>query len=254
MRDGKALQMGTSHELGQNFARVFDIGYLSSTGEQELCWTTSWGVSTRMIGGLIMAHGDDAGLRIPPRIAAVQAVVMVVRDDDDGSVADAAARLVTELGAAGVRVRLDADMSTGFGRRAVGWEIRGVPLRIELGPRDVAAGVATVVRRDESGKSEMPLTGLASQASALLDEIQASLLAQAMTLRDDHTVEVASVPEAIEAAATGFARMPWAELANGGEQALGEKAVTVRCLQRADATVPTSDDEPDLVAIVGRSY
>ena len=106
MGDGKALQMGTSHELGQNFARAFDIGFLDDQGTRQLCWTTSWGVSTRMMGGLIMAHGDDRGLRVPPRLAAIQVVVLVVQDDD-GAVTEAARRLVEELTDAGVRVRLD---------------------------------------------------------------------------------------------------------------------------------------------------
>src|SRR5690606_4241883 len=137
MGDGKALQMGTSHELGQNFARAFDIGYLDEHGERQLCWTTSWGVSTRMMGGLIMAHGDDAGLRVPRRLAATQVVVLVGRDEH-GSVSDAARRLVGELAAAGVRTRLDDQVATAFGRRATDWELKGVPVRIELGPRDLA--------------------------------------------------------------------------------------------------------------------
>ena len=125
--------MGTSHELGQNFAKAFGIEYLDAEGNQQDCWTTSWGVTTRMIGGLIMGHGDDSGLRVPPRLAAVQAVVLVVRDDD-GSVSEAARALVAELEAAGVRVRLD-DRDVAFGRRATEWELKGVPLRIEVGPQ-----------------------------------------------------------------------------------------------------------------------
>ncbi len=254
MRDGKALQMGTSHELGQNFARAFDIRYLSSAGEEELCWTTSWGVSTRMMGGLIMTHGDDAGLRLPPLVAAVQVVVMVVRDDDAGEVGAAARRLVEELRAAGVRVRLDDDTSTGFGRRATDWELRGVPLRIELGPRDVAGGIATSVRRDAEGKTESPLDSLAAAVPALLEDIQEGLLVDATRRRDAATVAVDSIDEALEAASTGFARLPWEIVRGDGEVALGAKAVTVRCLQRSDGSVPARDDEADLVAVVARAY
>ncbi len=141
MRDGKALQMGTSHDLGQNFARVFDISYLDDQGATQLCWTTSWGVSTRMVGGLIMAHGDDLGLLVPPRLAPIQAVVLLVRDEDGAG--DRAAALVAELRDLGVRVRLDDAVDTGFGRRATAWELKGVPVRIEIGPRDLAQGEVT---------------------------------------------------------------------------------------------------------------
>src|SRR5262249_25263376 len=142
MGDGKALQMGTSHELGQNFARAFGTQYSTEAGTQEFVWQTSWGVSTRMMGGLIMAHGDEAGLRLPPRIAPIQVVVLVVKAEDGAG--EAAARLADELRAAGVRVELDARTDTSFGRRAVDWELKGVPVRIEVGPRDLASGQVTL--------------------------------------------------------------------------------------------------------------
>ncbi len=256
MRDGKALQMGTSHELGQNFAKAFGIDYLDSEGNQQDCWTTSWGVSTRMMGGLIMGHGDDSGLRVPPRLAAVQAVVLVVRDDD-GSVSEAARRLVTELGAGGVRVRLDDRSDVAFGRRATEWELKGVPLRIELGPRDLAEGKAVVARRngtDGAGKEPAGLEGLASSAPGLLEEVQAEMLAEATEYRDSHTAVVSSVAEALEAAETGFARIDWSALDAAGIEELARHAVTVRCLQSADHEVPDSEDEPGVTALVARSY
>ena len=160
MGDGKALQMGTSHELGQNFARAFGTQYSTEAGTQEYVWQTSWGVSTRMMGGLIMAHGDEAGLRLPPRIAPVQVVVLVVKAEDGAG--EAAEALAAELRAAGVRVELDARTDVSFGRRAVDWELKGVPLRIEVGPRDLAAGQVTLVRRDTSTKSAEPLDGVAA--------------------------------------------------------------------------------------------
>src|SRR5919202_179605 len=167
MGDGKALQMGTSHELGQNFARAFDITFQSSSGVSEHAWQTSWGVSTRLIGALIMGHGDDAGLRLPPSLAPVQAVVVLVRDEDGAG--ERAAALTAELRGAGVRVELDDRVETGFGRRAVEWELKGVPVRVEVGPRDVAAGTATLVRRDVSrDKATVPLEGLASRVADLL--------------------------------------------------------------------------------------
>ena len=150
MRDGKALQMGTSHELGQNFAKAFDIAYLDNEGSQQMCWTTSWGTSTRMVGGLIMCHGDDDGLRVPPVLAHVQAVTLLIRDEDGAG--EAATKLHDELTAAGVRARLDDRVDTAFGRRATDWELKGVPVRIEIGPRDIVNGEVTVVRRDTGEK------------------------------------------------------------------------------------------------------
>ncbi len=253
MGDGKALQMGTSHELGQNFARAFEIDYLDESGTQNLCWTTSWGVSTRMMGGLIMAHGDDAGLRVPPRLAATQAVVLVVRDED-GTVTAAAGELVERLVAAGVRARLDDRVSTPFGRRATDWELKGVPVRIEVGPRDLADGQVVVVRRDESAKVPVPIVEVSTRVPELLHAIQTSMFDQALALRESRTADVSTVAEAAEVAATGFARIPWSALADGGVQQLGSDAITVRCLLNADGDIPVSVDDDGLVAVVARSY
>jgi len=253
MRDGKALQMGTSHELGQNFARAFDIQYLDDQGQQQLCWTTSWGSSTRMVGGLIMCHGDDRGLRVPPRLAHIQSVVLVIRDE--GGAGEAAARINEDLVAAGVKSRLDAQVATPFGRRSTDWELKGVPIRLEVGPRDVAEGQAVLVRRDTGEKVPVALAEVVPTVQRLLAELQDSLLAEATAMRDERTADVASLDEVLEAAATGFARVPWSVVA--GEEAaaqLGTKAVTVRCIQRADGTVPDGEDEDDLWAICGRSY
>src|ERR1700742_1464818 len=152
MRDGKALQMATSHELGQRFSRAFNISYSSTEGATELCWTTSWGASTRMLGGLIMCHGDDFGLVLPPALAPVQAVVVVVKDTD-GAVTQAASAMVDELTARGVRVRLDDNADQAFGRRATDWDLQGVPIRLELGPRDLAANTVLLYRRDTREKA-----------------------------------------------------------------------------------------------------
>src|SRR5436190_16987061 len=168
MGDGKALQMGTSHLLGQNFAKVFETQFLTESGEREYAWQTSWGVSTRMVGGLIMTHGDDAGLRVPPKLAPIQVVVLVVRDEDGAG--DAAAALAKQLQAADVRVELD-NRDAQFGRRAVEWELKGVPIRLEIGPRDVAAGTATMVRRDKGEKESTPLDGLPTRIPDVLEDI-----------------------------------------------------------------------------------
>ncbi len=251
MRDGKALQMGTSHELGQNFAKAFDIDYLDADGQQQLCWTTSWGTSTRMVGGLIMCHGDDDGLRVPPALAHIQVVTLLIRDEEGAGTA--AARLHDELIAAGVRARLDDRVDTAFGRRATDWELKGVPVRIEVGPRDIVDGTVTVVRRDTGEKRPVAVGEAAATAQSLLDEIQVNLLAEATAFRDDHSSDTATVEETLDAAGTGFARVPW-EVVRDAEEALGAQAVTVRCIQRADGTVPLDEDEDDLYAICARSY
>jgi prolyl-tRNA synthetase len=252
MGDGKALQMGTSHELGQNFAKVFDINYQSAEGQQETCWTTSWGVSTRMMGGLIMCHGDDKGLVVPPRLASHQVVVLVIKDEE--GVGDAARALVDEIQGAGIRVKLDDRTDTSFGRRATAWELKGVPVRVEVGPRDLVNGEVTVVRRDTGEKTQVGIAGLAAHLPAMLDGMQADLLAAATVRRDARTVTVSTVDEAREAAQTGFARIPWATLGEEGEALLARDAITVRCLQTADGDVPTSEDEPGVIAIVARAY
>jgi prolyl-tRNA synthetase len=253
MRDGKALQMGTSHELGQNFAKVFDVQFSSAeSGSREFVWQTSWGVSTRMVGGLIMCHGDDNGLRVPPRLAPVQVIVMVVKDGD--GVGETAAKLVEELRAADVRVALDDRTDTPFGRRAVDAELKGVPIRIEIGPRDLAEGNVTLARRIDGTKAPTPLTGVAAAVLAALGADQTTLYAEALARREAATVDVSTVADAAEAAKLGWARIPWASLGLDGEAQLAEQAVTVRCLTRADGSVPDSDTEPDLLAWVGRSY
>ena len=252
MGDGKALQMGTSHDLGQNFAKVFDITYLDANGDTKLCWTTSWGTSTRMVGGLIMGHGDDQGLVVPPALAPIQAVVLLVRDEEGaGEAADA---LAAELKAAGVRVRLDAQVATSFGRRSTDWEIKGVPIRIEVGPRDLAEGVVTLVRRDTGEKRTVPVGEVEHRVTNLLTLIQDELLAGATKRRDDRTAEVKTIDEAIEAGQVGFAKLPWDAIKDGGEARLAQDAITVRCLQTEDGGLPTSEDDQDLVAYVARSY
>ncbi|HEY7222044.1 MAG TPA: proline--tRNA ligase [Micromonosporaceae bacterium] len=253
MGDGKALQMATSHELGQNFAKAFDITYTDASGTLQTCWTTSWGSSTRMVGGLIMAHGDDNGLRLPPRVAPTQAVVIAVKDDEP---TNAAAREVAErLTRAGVRVRVDTRTDQGFGRRVTEWELRGVPVRVEIGPRDLEAGQVTVVRRDSSQKTATPADGVSRTVPRLLKTIQAQMLAAARARLDASTVDASSVTQALAAAQTGFARIAWRALGEDGERVLYEQAVSVRCLQTADGAVPdTEGNSDDLVAVVGRSY
>jgi prolyl-tRNA synthetase len=255
--DRKALQMGTSHELGQNFARAFDISYSTSTGSREHAWTTSWGTSTRMVGGLIMCHGDDNGLRVPPALAPVQALVTVVKETD-GSITAAARALVEELAAAGVRVKLDDRVDTPFGRRAVDAELKGIPIRVEVGPRDLAEGRVVMVRRilagAEGSKTPLALGETVAAVTAALDADQKALYDDALAFREAATVDVSTLDDALAAAATGWARVPWSAIGVDGEAKANESAITVRCLFRADGSVPASQDEPDLTAILARSY
>jgi prolyl-tRNA synthetase len=254
MGDTKALQMGTSHELGQNFARAFDIVYSSAEGRQEHAWTTSWGTSTRMLGGLIMAHGDDNGLRVPPRIAPVQVQVMIVKDDTVGDVRSAAGKLRDALRGAGLRVGFDDRVDTPFGRRAVDAELKGYPIRVEVGPRDLAGGNVVVARRIDGSKTPTPVADVVSVVTAALDADQQALYDEALARRTAATVDVNTVDEAIEAAGTGWARVPWSAVGVEGEAKANAVGVTVRCLTRADGSVPDSEDEADLVAYVARAY
>ncbi|MGW6893962.1 proline--tRNA ligase [Streptomyces chartreusis] len=251
--DGKALQMGTSHELGQNFAKAFHTRYLSKEGREEYVWQTSWGSSTRMVGGLIMAHGDDAGLRVPPRLAPVQAVVLAIKGDEP--VLAKVREIGDRLRAAGVRVHVDDRTDTPFGRRAVDWELKGVPVRIEIGPRDLESGKAVLARRIPGGKEPVALDALAGLLPVILEEDQALLLRQSRERRESRTSDVSTIEEAVEAAtAGGWARLPWATLGEEGEAALAEHGVTVRCLVAEDGSVPDADDAPGNVAVVARAY
>ncbi|MFD8074483.1 proline--tRNA ligase [Streptomyces sp. NPDC059718] len=252
MGDGKALQLGTSHELGTNFAKAFNTSYLSKEGQQELVWQTSWGVSTRMVGGLIMSHGDDNGLRVPPRLAPVQAVVLAIKGDD--AVVAKVREIGDRLKAAGVRVQVDVRTDTPFGRRAVDWELKGVPVRVEVGPRDLQNGTAMLARRIPGGKEPVAIDELTALVPKALEEDQATLLRQSRERRESRTVDVKTIAEAAEASATGWARIPWADLGPEGEARLAEQGVSVRCLLTEDGQVPETDDAPGTAAIVARAY
>ncbi|MER6378475.1 proline--tRNA ligase [Streptomyces sp. NPDC001250] len=252
MGDGKALQLGTSHELGQNFAKAFHTRYLSQDGRQEYVWQTSWGSTTRMVGALVMMHGDDDGLRVPPRLAPVQAVVVAVKGDPE--VLAEVRAIGARLTAAGVRVQVDDRTDVPFGRRAVDWELKGVPVRIEVGPRDLKNRTAVLVRRVPGTKEPVATEALAALLPGVLQDDQALLLAQSRRRREDRTVETTTIEEAAEAASTGWARIPWATLGPEGEAGLAEQGVSVRCLVTPDGTVPESDDQPGNVAILARAY
>jgi prolyl-tRNA synthetase len=251
MRDGKGLQMGTSHELGQNFARAFAIQFTDRDGQLRHVWQTSWGVSTRLLGAMIMVHGDDQGLRVPPRLAPIQVVVLVARAGE-GAV-EAATTLVDELERAGVRVELDDRVDVSLGRRIIDHELRGVPLRVELGPRDVAAEQAVLARRARPAKETLSVRALSEIPQMLLDD-QRELLVQATALRDGRTQHASSIDEAREKAGEGFARIPWRSCGEAGEDRLAQAGISVRCLVRSDGE-PVDDPDADGVdALVARAY
>jgi prolyl-tRNA synthetase len=253
MRDGKALQMATSHELGQRFSRAFNISYSSADGATELCWTTSWGASTRMLGGLIMCHGDDFGLVLPPALAPVQVVVVVVKDTD-GTVTHAASAMVDELGARGVRVILDDNVAQAFGWRATEWDLQGVPIRVELGPRDLAQKTAQLYRRDTREKNTAGLDDVVDEAQRLTGRIQTDMFEAARARRDATVTDCTTLEQARDVAETGVARLPWALVGTAGEQDLATSGLTVRCLQLSDGSLPDSNDDAGALAYVARAY
>jgi prolyl-tRNA synthetase len=208
MQDNKALQAGTSHHLGQNFAKAFDVKYQTREGGLEYVWSTSWGVSTRLIGGLIMSHSDDKGLVCPPRLAPTQAVIVPIwkSEPDRASVLEVGERLQKDLRAGGVRVELDDREGIKPGAKYYEWEGRGVPLRLELGPRDVAEQQVMMARRT-GGKEPAKLDGLVGSTVTALDEIQASLFDSALASRDANTTRHVSREKLIEIMDTsgGFA-------------------------------------------------
>jgi len=235
MGDCKALQAGTSHNLGQNFAKAFEIRYLDKNGVLQHCWTTSWGMSTRFIGAIIMVHGDDQGLILPPRLAPFQLVIVPIfkTDDERLLVLENAQRLRRELVDAGIRVKMDEreGMSPGF--KFNDWEMRGVPLRLELGPKDVAKGSVVLARRDrpgKEGKSFVPQQGIAGSVAQMLEEIQQALYDRALAFRKANTSEPADYEDFKKAVEKGFAFSWWCGGEACEEKIKEETKATMRCI------------------------
>jgi prolyl-tRNA synthetase len=207
MRDGKALQAGTSHYLGTNFARAFGIQYLNQAGQQELCHTTSFGMSTRMVGGIIMTHGDDKGLVLPPRVAPYQVVIVPIgRGDAAEAVAEAVRDLAARLKKAGIRAHVDDRPQVSPGFKFNEWELRGVPLRLEIGPRDLAAGTALMAKRlGDEGKTAISLETAPQTLKAELESFQDFLLKRATDFRESHTRPTDSWQDFQAAVETGWA-------------------------------------------------
>ena len=263
MQDGKALQAGTSHFLGQNFAKAQEIKFAGQSGQEEYCWTTSWGVSTRLIGAVIMTHSDDDGLVLPPRIAPTQVVILPIHrtDEERTAVLDACRALERELAATSfadepVRVKIDARDLRG-GDKVWQHVKQGVPVRVEIGPRDLAAGTASVTRRDRPPKerTSVPLAQFAAEAPRLLDEIQQGLFEKARAFRDAKSARLSSQAEVLDFFAEpagkgagdkgGFAHVHVADDA-AVRAVLDPLKVTVRCIPM------DGPDEPGVCIVTGQ--
>ena len=230
MHDGQALQMGTSHNLGQNFAKGFDIKFLDKDGQQKYAWQTSWGTSTRLMGGLIMVHGDNRGLKLPPKLAPVQVIIVPVAMHKEG-VLDAADEVMQALKQSGIRVKMDTrDQSPGW--KFNEWEMRGVPIRLEIGPKDIENKQVVLVRRDTHEKLATPIQGLSQRIAELLSDIHANMLTQALQHRDAHifnATDKAGVLEAVDAN-KGFAYTPWCGLRSCEEELKAQHGISSRCM------------------------
>jgi prolyl-tRNA synthetase len=233
MGDTRALQSGTSHFLGQNFAKAFDIDFLDWNNELQHAWTTSWGLSTRFVGAIIMTHGDDQGLILPPRLAPIQVVIVPIykNDEEREQVLAVAQRVRDELGS--FRVHLDDRSEVTPGFKFNDWEMRGVPLRLEIGPKDIAKGSVALARRDmpgKAGKSFIPQENLEAQVGAMLNTIQAALLQRAREFREANTYHPASYDELVDAVQKGWALAWWCGSPECEARVKEDTRATTRCI------------------------
>lgn len=262
MQDGRALQAGTSHNLGQNFAKAFDITYTDQNNTVQHAWTTSWGVSTRLIGALIMTHSDDEGLVLPPRLAPTQVVVVPIykNDQERTLVMETITRLTGEW-AGRLRFKIDDRDNLTPGYKFNEWELKGIPIRIEVGPKDVQKGSVALARRDipgKEGKQFVPQEGLTERLTSLLAEIQQGLYDRALRFREEHTFEVKSYDELRTAIEQGFARCYWAGSTEDEKRIQDELKATIRVipLDQPDSAgrCILTDQETTQQVIFARAY
>jgi prolyl-tRNA synthetase len=211
MQDKKALQAGTSHMLGQNFAKMFDTMYQSKEGKKEYVWQTSWGVSTRLIGALILTHSDDAGLIVPPKLSPMQCVIIIIgkTPEERGAVKAKAQALAAELKKNGVRVQIDDDETKGPGFKYAEYELRGACVRLDLGPKDLAANQIVLKRRDKADKLTLPIDGVVAKVSEELEQMQKDLFKKAKDFMTANTIEVNSAEELESKCDAGFLLAHW---------------------------------------------
>jgi prolyl-tRNA synthetase len=231
MQDGKALQAGTSHFLGQNFAKAFDVQFSSKEGTLEYVWATSWGVSTRLMGALVMAHSDDEGLMIPPKIAPHQVVIVPI-PKPLAELDEAINNVAKELRARGIRVKIDTDDQNRPGYKFAEYEKIGIPVRLAVGARDLAAGTIEVARRDTSEKTSVALEGIGEYVATLLDEIQRNLFERAKSYRDEHITRVDTWDEFVKALDEkgGFISAHWDGTGETEDLIKDETKATIRCI------------------------
>lgn len=231
MHDGQALQSGTSHNLGQHFTKAFDIKFQGRTGAQEHPYHTSWGVSTRLIGGMIMVHGDNRGLVMPPRVAPTQVVIIPIAQNKPG-VLEKVDEIYAELKAKGIRVEVDADKNKQPGWKFNEYEMKGVPIRLEIGPRDIENGVCMLARRDNLEKAPTSLENLGDTVAEMLDTIHYSMLEKARNHRDENTFTFDSYEEFVERMATkqGLAKGMWCGERECEDKIKADTAATIRCI------------------------
>lgn len=233
MQDGKALQAGTSHFLGQNFAKSFDVQFTNKEGKLEYAWATSWGVSTRLMGALIMAHSDDKGLVLPPKLAPIQVVIVPIYkgEEDLAKISEAVNPVFEALKAKGISVKYDDDDKQRSGWKFAEYELKGVPVRLGLGMRDLENGTVEVARRDTLTKESKPLEGIADYVVALLDEIQANIYDKALKFREENTFTVDTWDEFKEQIEKGgFIMAHWDGTAETEEAIKNETKATIRCI------------------------
>ena len=263
MGDKRALQAGTSHDLGQNFAKAFDIQYLDANQKQQHCWTTSWGVSTRMIGAIIMTHGDDQGLVLPPRLAPTQLVIVPIipknNEEAKQDVSEAVDLICSTLG--DIRYHVDDRYEYSPGWRFNEWELKGVPLRIEIGPRDIENQQVVFARRDipgKEGKSFIPITDVAETASKMLETIQSDMLKRATEFRDANTFEPKDYDEFKGIIENGFARAWWCGNGECEDKVKEDTQATIRCIPidqpDSGGTCIVCGAEAQEMAIFARAY
>lgn len=233
MQDGKALQAGTSHFLGQNFAKAFDVQFANKEGGLDYVWATSWGVSTRLMGALVMAHSDNNGLVLPPKLAPIQVVMVPIfkTDEDYKQILDRMADMKSKLVAAGITVKIDDRDNLRSGFKFAEWELKGVPVRIAMGPRDLQNGTVEIARRDTLTKESVGQEGLENRIAALLDEIQENIYNKALKFREENTFKVddyKTFKEKIEEG--GFLMCHWDGTSETEEKIKDETKATIRCI------------------------
>ena len=234
MQDGKALQCGTSHFLGQNFAKAFEVKFLNKENIQEYVWATSWGVSTRLIGALVMAHSDDQGLVIPPRIAPFQVVIVPIYKGGESKpvIDDKANEIMKELKAAGIRVKYDNNDNNRPGWKFAEYELKGVPVRLAMGLRDMENNIVELARRDTKEKQQVPISGLSGHITKLLDEIQQNLYNNALSYREEHITSVDNWDEFVKTLNEkgGFVSAHWDGTAETESEIKEKTKATIRCI------------------------